>query len=326
MNWMKSFWKWTKIVSGTTVLLLGFGVIIATIYFSFTSMPNDESANSSSTITWKQVLNTEVVDSSVDSIVVHPFCFDFAMFGQEFPEGIVNCMEEGKDAELTQHGEGKYSAEFLHVEDFIIRPPLVFYSQSDSQPLNEKYRLFDVINGGGGSGLFSSIVLAEIISEFEINPIYLRRLGDRCNDGAAGIQEFDGEYITYGTLATPFRLLNPSSTADWRNLHLAQALAEQGDKSIGMPDTFKGWKPYKDVSNGAQHCVGRIVKKASMATGEVTKLHVQYDADLFKDVSDVDQINSCINTWIESLPYESNEAIPFEEWIEQLEVLSKSCD
>jgi len=258
-----------------------------------------------------------------ENIFIHPQCLEFLAPWDRNDTDSIDCSEFEPSTILkmdnefgVRHGEGGSQSivyNYPDVEDYL----------SD----NPHFRLLEVGIDGGGSGLFSSIALLE---RDTLNPdkyIVLVRTpsGDRCNDGNKWVSKSTSNGFEFKASATPFRLINPKDTTDWRNWQLAQSLAKQGGKDLERPPVFNEWLPYDDVVNSANACLGWVVRKYDYETGfEI--MGVELNPHLRTELKSEDtSLDSCINGWLGSQSNEEGSYIRIDDWTSQLRQLTNIC-
>jgi hypothetical protein len=91
--------------------------------------------------------------------------------------------------------------------------------------------LLSVTQNGGGSGVFSTVVVVELHDD-QLAPSFEAPAGDRCNGGLADAPRFDGDAVLVPRWLTPYDLV-AFSTRDVS--HIA---------------------PYVDLENSAMSCIG----------------------------------------------------------------------
>ena len=178
---------------------------------------------------------------------------------------------------------------------------------------------------GGGSGIFSSIALLERDKQ-DLNKYTLlvrTPSGDRCNDGNKWVSKSTPDGFEFKAAATPFRLINPQGTTDWRNWYLAQSLAKQGGKEIERPPVFNEWLPYDDVVNSANACVGWVVRRYDYETGfEV--IGVELEAN-FEPQEEDGSLEVCVDNWLLSQAGGEGLFVDKDEWDNRLDDLNNRC-
>ncbi len=190
------------------------------------------------------------------------------------------------------------------------------------------FYLLEVATNTGGTGVFSSLWVLEQLAE---RPTFWPWLnipgGDRCIDGQLRGLELSADTLVYAHAATPFRLLNPTDRTDWRWRHLARA---SGDTDDASPSTFMSWRPFDDVANCANCCVGEVVKELNLNTGDtrVTGVYVERSqwSTMFRPD---DWLKDCTNEWLNGLaiPGSKDEAVyvPLDAWFTMLDDLGQQC-
>jgi len=178
---------------------------------------------------------------------------------------------------------------------------------------------------GGGSGLFSSIVFLERDRQDLNKYTVLARTpsGDRCNDGKKSISKSSVSGFEFKSAATPFRLINPQGTTDWRNWYLAAEMAKLGGKELERPPAFNEWLPYDDVVNSANACVGWVVRSYDYETGfEIVGVELNPQlATKYDETSSV----GCINSWLASQTNEEGSYYDIADWTGRLRQLTNTC-
>jgi len=192
--------------------------------------------------------------------------------------------------------------------------------------------LLSVTNNTGGTGHFSSLWLVKKqLGAAAIEPLLELRGGDRCNDGWLRLIDFNDGAVTYGSAATPFRLLNPLDQYNWRHATLLNELAQlkQDEAPVtDLPGTFMAWKSYADVANSATACSGELINRYNVETNETELVGVAINRDAFLDQGQ-GIAQPCINTWLEQTDYgrvQGREGwIALDEWATALQSLRTFC-
>lgn len=96
--------------------------------------------------------------------------------------------------------------------------------------------LIGVAQSGGGSGIFSTVVVVEI-RDNRLVPIFEGPAGDRCNGGLAGDPRFDGDAVLVPRSLTPYDLV-ALSTRDVSHI-----------------------EPYADLESSASSCMGSALMR-----------------------------------------------------------------
>lgn len=118
-------------------------------------------------------------------------------------------------------------------------------SFDDDEPGWDEYRVYDragsrfllgVTQNGGGSGVFSTVVVVEIRGD-QLVPTFEAGGGDRCNGGLAGAPSFEGDAVLVPRWLTPFDLV---------------ALSTREVSSI---------EPYVDLESSASSCIGHALMR-----------------------------------------------------------------
>jgi TPR repeat protein len=248
---------------------------------------------------------------------IHPECLDFLGPWSKQNEKIIDCsgldfskvQEQGNEFG-ARYGEGKAAA----------------YKYADVDlgfPID--VRLLEVGVSGGGSGLFSTIVLLNRSQKDKTKYEILVRTpsGDRCNDGNKWVSEASADGFIFKSAATPFRLLNPDDTKDWKHWYLGKALRDEASEELKQPIFFNEWEPYEDVTNSAMACFGWIVRKFDYETGfEI--IGVELEKGL-KPQLEKGSLESCVNNWLVSEAEKGSLRISKEDWLRRLESLKESC-
>jgi len=259
-----------------------------------------------------------------EDIFIHPMCLEFLAPWDRSDSDSMDCSEFEPSTILkmgnefgVRHGDGGSQSivySYPDVDDYL----------SD----NPDFRLLEVGIDGGGSGIFSSIVLLER-DRLDLNKytaLVRTPSGDRCNDGNKWVSKSTSDGFVFKASATPFRLINPQDTTDWRNWQLAQSLAKHGGKELERPPVYNEWLPYGDVENSANACVGWVVRKYDYETGfEIigVELNVNPQIDL---TSDDLSLSACINSWLASQTNEDGSYFEIDDWNGKLRQLIGLCD
>ncbi|GGB82030.1 hypothetical protein GCM10011352_04790 [Marinobacterium zhoushanense] len=193
--------------------------------------------------------------------------------------------------------------------------------------------LLSITNNTGGTGHFSSLWLfKKQVGVAAIEPLLELTGGDRCNDGWLRLIDFRDGVVTYGSAATPFRLLNPLDEYDWRYATFMNALAQmrRDEAPINdMPEPFMGWKPYDDVANSATACSGEIINRYDPTTDQVEIVGVAVDRESFQ-AQGQGFLQPCINDWLAQADYGKPQGgddqwIELNVWAEALKSLGRYC-
>ena len=180
-----------------------------------------------------------------EDIFIHPQCLEFLAPWDRSDSDTIDCSEFEPSTILkmgnefgVRHGDGGSQSivySYPDVDDYL----------SD----NPDFRLLEVGIDGGGSGIFSSIALLErdALNPNKYTVLVRTPSGDRCNDGNKWVSKSTSAGFEFKAAVTPFRLINPQDTTDWRNWQLAQSLAKHGGKELEMPPVFNEWLPYDEV-------------------------------------------------------------------------------
>jgi len=257
-----------------------------------------------------------------EDVIVHPSCFGFTVpFERDIPKNI-NCSSEDNNTPMEVEGIGVYA------------------KQLDGDGNNEGYAYYDVpsfwgSNGNrlafyeigintGGSGTFSSIILAKVLSNAELELLFFIPGGDRCNDGYIDLGDFNNKRIEYTLAATPFRLINPEDTTDWRRRNLMASFWSMPGKDPNPIPTLYNWMPYSDIANSAQSCAGRIHKAMSIEDGSFKTLGVSFDKERLVDAATGD-LASCFTNWINQTSFEKDQFISISDWDNAMSKLGELC-
>jgi hypothetical protein len=188
---------------------------------------------------------------------------------------------------------------------------------------------FEMTINTGGSGLFSRLVIAQVNRKKQtVDVLAQLGKGDRCNDGYARFERWvwneNGNFqgLEFSTSATPFRLLNVEDTTDWRGLLTARLMGEK----IEIPETYRDWRPYVDVENGAQSCVGRVKKMANLVEQETSIVDVSLDKEALNALETKGQLNQCVRDALLSAaqPNEA-ESHALKHWLKAVSVTTRGC-
>jgi len=267
---------------------------------------------------------TQITTSSPQpskDIFIHPQCLEFLAPWDRSDTDSIDCSGFDSDTILkmdnefgVRHGDGEGQAiayRYPDVDDYF----------SD----NNDFKLLEVGIDGGGSGLFSSIVLLER-DRLDLNKytVWARTpSGDRCNDGKKWVSQSTSDGFEFKAAATPFRLINPQGTTDWRNWYLASEVSKLGGKELERPPVFNEWLPYDDVVNSANACVGWVVRKYDYETGfEI--MGVELSPQLATKYDDTSSAG-CINSWLASQTNEEGSYYDIADWTGRLSQLTNVC-
>lgn len=246
---------------------------------------------------------------------IHPECLDFLGPWSKQDKQFIDC--SGLDFSKVQGLGNEFGVRYGEGQAVAYK-----YADVDLE-FPTGMRLLEVGVDGGGSGLFSSIVLLDRDQQDKTKYEILVRTpsGDRCNDGNKWVSEASFDGFIFKSAATPFRLLNPDDTTDWRNWYLAKALMDEAGEELDRPAVFNGWEPYEDVTNSANACFGWIVRKFDYETGfEI--IGVELNAGLVANPEDV-SLEGCINNWLASEA--EGLLIRKDEWLSRLKKVKSSC-
>jgi len=256
-----------------------------------------------------------------EDIFIHPQCLEFLAPWDRSDSDSIDC--SGFDPATIQTMDNEFGVRFGDGHSIAYRYPDV----DDHFANNQAFKLLEVGIDGGGSGIFSSIVLLE---RDRLDPnkftVWARTPdGDRCNDGKKWVSKSTSAGFEFKAAATPFRLINPKDTTDWRNWYLAQSMANYGDKEFGRPPVFNEWLPYDDVVNSANACVGWVVRKYDYETGfEI--IGVELSPHLQTELKSEDtSLSACINVWLGSQTNEEGSYFRIDDWSGRLRQLTSIC-
>ena len=248
---------------------------------------------------------------------IHPECLDFlSPWSKGYTESFdcsgldLSKVETQGDEFGVRYGEGQ-SIAYKHA-DIDLELPLGI-------------ALLEVGIDGGGSGLFSSIAL---LYKDEKKPNIYEVLidtpsGDRCNDGNKWVSKASPGGFEFKSAATPFRLLNPDDTTDWRNWYLAKALMDEAGEELDRPAVFNEWEPYEDVTNSANACFGWIVRKFDYETG-FKIIGVELEKG-FEPRPEDGSLEGCINNWLVREAGKKGLFVDKDEWVSGLDGLKLLC-
>ena len=254
-----------------------------------------------------------------EDIFIHPQCLEFLAPWDKNNSDSIDCSEF--DPATIQQMGNKFGVQYGDGQSIGYRYPDVDDYLSD----NPYFKLLDVRIDGGGSGLFSSIVLLERDRQDLNKYTVLARTpsGDRCNDGKKSIYKSSVSGFEFKSAATPFRLINPQGITDWRNWYLAQSLAKHGGTELERPPVFNEWLPYDDVVNSANACVGWVVRKYDYETGfEI--IGVELSPQLATKYDETSS-SGCINSWLASQTNEEGSYYDIADWTGRLGQLTNAC-
>jgi len=256
-----------------------------------------------------------------EDIFIHPQCLEFLAPWDRSDSDSIDC--SGLDPATIQKVGNEFGVRYGDDLSIAYRYPDV----DDHLSNNQDFKLLEVGIDGGGSGIFSSIVLLE---RDRLDPnkytVWARTPdGDRCNDGNKWISKSTSGGFEFKAAATPFRLINPEGTTDWRNWYLAQSLAKYGDTERERPPMFNEWLPYDDVVNSANACVGWVVRRYDYETGfEI--MGVELSPHLQTELkSDDTSLSACINGWLGSQSNNEGSYFEIDDWNGRLRQLTEIC-
>ena len=250
-------------------------------------------------------------------VYIHPECLDFLAPWSKGNTESIDCSGLDLSKVKTQgdefgarYGEGQAIA-YKHA-DVDLKLPLGI-------------ALLEVGIDGGGSGLFSSIVLLkkDQTSSNVYEVLIDTPSGDRCNDGNKWVSEASSDGFTFKSAATPFRLLNPDDATDWRNWYLAKALMDEAGEDLDRPSVFNEWEPYEDVTNSANACFGWIVRRFDYETGfEVIGVELETN---FEPQAEDGSLEVCVDNWLLSQAGKEGLFVDKDEWDSKLGGLKQVC-
>ena len=264
---------------------------------------------------------TEIDPTPVQSgndLFIHPQCLEFLGPWNKDNSETFECKDY--DLSIVKQNDNNVSASYGNRQSIHYSYP----AQSDSVATGRDFRLLEVEIRSGGSGAFSSIVFLER-GKVDKNKytVWLRTpSGDRCNDGYKTVSDISPDDFVFKAAATPFRLINPEDTTDWRNWRNANAMMEYAGDKIEQPPVLNDWLPYDDVTNSASACVGWIVRKYDYETGfEIVGVELSEQIEIGVDG---DSLDSCINGWLTT---QANEESHFKiaDWTGRLRQLNGTC-
>ena len=260
------------------------------------------------------------VSGATDNI--HPACFNFAApWGEEVVSETFDCTEEARGLNVDRNEYG-FITYLPGTEEDFRQPFIQLIPYRGNYREEENVVSMVVLHGGGGTGIFSSIVSGEVVSSNEIKPHFVIKGGDRCNGGIIDIDYIDESRIVYRVLATPFMILNYDDNKDWRNIHLSKALAGESS-DLEAVGTHNNWRPYKDVENGAMFCAGEIQKELDFRTLETKSLSVVVDKKALQ-AGGIDELENCFKSWGDGLP-EGGVFVDVSTWESHLLDLVNEC-
>lgn len=260
-------------------------------------------------------------------VFIHPLCLDRSS-GLRINAGFW-CEEAFADIGIERSGNGDaayYSAD---------RPPdgdshrlgyvgyRVAWRRFDEETA-VKNVLLEVSDSGGGTGIFSRLLLMEKREDSMYRELLRIHGGDRCNDGVMRLISITPEEVIYSTAATPFRLLNPVDGSDWRMLSLYEMLAD-GSRPIKRPATLSGWQPYKQIAHCAICCEGDLIRRYDIAQETNEVVAVSFAENAFANATRDDAINECLNRWSDGHATIDLANIAIEDWLAELARLEEVC-
>ena len=255
---------------------------------------------------------------SGNDLFIHPQCLEFLGPWNKDNSETFECKDY--DLSIVKQNDNNVSASYGNRQSIHYSYP----AQSDSVATGRDFRLLEVEIRSGGSGAFSSIVFLER-GKVDKNKytVWLRTpSGDRCNDGYKTVSDISPDDFVFKAAATPFRLINPEDTTDWRNWRNANAMMEYAGDKIEQLPVLNDWLPYDDVTNSASACVGWIVRKYDYETGfEIVGVELSEQIEIGVDG---DSLGSCINGWLTT---QANEESYFKiaDWTGRLRQLTGTC-
>jgi len=190
---------------------------------------------------------TEIDPTPVQSgndLFIHPQCLEFLGPWNKDNSETFECKDY--DLSIVKQNDNNVSASYGNRQSIHYSYP----AQSDSVATGRDFRLLEVEIRSGGSGAFSSIVFLER-GKVDKNKytVWLRTpSGDRCNDGYKTVSDISPDDFVFKAAATPFRLINPEDTTDWRNWRNANAMMEYAGDKIEQLPVLNDWLPYDDVT------------------------------------------------------------------------------
>lgn len=282
----------------------------------------------------------ELNAEQIEQLFIHPLCLSETLFpanGEQMPDQI-ECLpsDYGTTVNAFPKVQEKafYSADTPHDDDDIYIGSIGYRAADRWSPNPDvDVAVLEVKYDGGGSGRFSSLlVLVKTVNGRSYKVYYMAGGGglishDRCNDGNLGYMSRSARNLTYDRAATPFRLLNPVDYTDWRNVENFQML--DPSLNIELPATFQDWRPYEDIENTAQSCVGEIVHQIDYDSGVDTVVGVRLDKEAFVNSSQ-GKHQQCVNDWIETTDNlgsdnRGSDWIPLYKWQAKLKDLATHC-
>ena len=263
-------------------------------------------------------IETRTTQPSED-LFIHPQCLEFLAPWDRTNSDSIDCSEF--DPATIQKMDSEFGVRYGDGQSIAYRYPDV----DDHLSNNQDFKLLEVGINGGGSGTFSSIVLLERDKQDlkKYTVLVQTPSGDRCNDGKKWVSKSTSDGFEFKSAATPFRLINPQGTTDWRNWHLAQSLGKQGGTELERPPVFNEWLPYDDVVNSANACVGWVVREYNYETGfEI--IGVELNPQLATKY-DKTSLPGCVNNWLASQTNEEGSFFDIADWNGKLRQLSNAC-
>ena len=270
------------------------------------------------------LLETEIDPTPVQSgkdLFIHPQCLEFLGPWSKDNSDTFECSDY--DLSIVKQNDNNVSASYGDRQSIHYSYP----AQSDSVATGRDFRLLEVEIRSGGSGAFSSIVFLER-GKVDKNKytVWLRTpSGDRCNDGYKTVSDISPDDFVFKAAATPFRLINPEDTTDWRNWRNANAMMEYAGDKLEQPPVLNDWLPYDDVTNSASACVGWIVRKYDYETGfEIVGVELNPNLQI-ELKSDDTSLSSCLNGWLGSQANEEGSYFSIDDWNGRLRQLTGIC-
>ncbi len=263
-------------------------------------------------------------------VFIHPLCLERSSelrIGAGFW-----CEEAFADIGIHQHGQGdkpSYSADRPRGESGFptgyigYRVGLRWFD--DEETAVEKVVL-EVYENGGGTGVFARLLVMERRQDGMYRELLRVHGGDRCNDGQTRLISLTPTELIYRTAATPFRLLNPVDTTDWRMQSLFEMLAGSNDALDERPASLMGWQPYSQIAHCAICCEGSVIRRYDIAGETDEVIAVGLAGDSFATATRDETINGCLQQWSAGLAIPDHSNIPIDDWLTELSRLEHLCN
>lgn len=245
-------------------------------------------------------------------------------------EGIINRLSICKinhliEKERAQFNETHQSCTDTGLEkNMYVCHTLAKYEKYKLEAREGYLRLYETIRATGGTGIFSTLEIFDY--SFSTNTLrYVGQVemirGDRCNDGWAKVHYLGSDVLLASTSATLFRLLNPLDQTNWRSQDYLGVLENQ---PMEYGNLFGNLRPYKDLSNCAVCCLGRVYRLIEYSGGEVKNKVTGISLEIPEDFYGQSLVEKCIIKELKSL--QNNKPNYWtDDWSERLEEVELKC-